>query len=280
MEESMVHLRILSSTLPALPPRARAGLFSLLIHASAVTLLFTLASTQPGRRLIGNTVHLIESSVLAPYLPQVASAGKSGGSGGDLSPLPASRGRLPRIASRQLTLPVVVPNNLHPALPVEPTLLLPPDTKLPDVNLPQFGDPWAQATVPSTGQGCCGGIGDKRGHGIGPGEGTGVGPGTGDSIGGIALRSSGASRPLVVLYKVEPEYSDDARKVQLQGTVVLRIEVDERGLARNLKVIRPLGLGLDERALDAVKQWRFRPAYRNGQPTVATAIVEVSFRLL
>ena len=276
----MVHLRILSSTLPTLPPRARAGLYSLLIHASAVTLLFTLASTQPGRRLLNNTVRLVASSVLAPYLPQVTSAGKSGGSGGDRSPLPASRGRLPRIASRQFTPPVVVPTNLHPVLPMEATLILPPETKLPDVNLPQLGNPWATAVPPSTGQGCCGGIGDKRGKGIGPNDGDGVGPDSGDGIGGIASRSSGASRALIVLYKVEPDYSDDARKAQLQGTVVLRIEVDERGLARDLRVVRPLGLGLDERAMDAVKQWRFRPAFRNGKPTAATAIVEVNFRLL
>jgi len=89
----------------------------------------------------------------------------------------------------------------------------------------------------------------------------------------------GVSAP-VPLYKVEPEYSEEARKAKYQGTVILSIVIDEQGRPRDLKVIRPLGLGLDEKAIEAVSKWRFRPGYKDGKPVAVLATVEVNFRLL
>src|SRR5262249_20777245 len=83
-----------------------------------------------------------------------------------------------------------------------------------------------------------------------------------------------------LLSKIEPEYSDDARKAKLQGSVFLRIVVDERGHAESIEVTQGLVLGLDERAVEAVKKWRFRPAMRVGRPVPASAIVQVVSRLL
>ena len=79
---------------------------------------------------------------------------------------------------------------------------------------------------------------------------------------------------------MEPEYSEDARKVHFQGTVVLTIEVDTNGLPSNIRVVRAIGLGLDERAVQAVEKWRFRPAMSGDHPVIAPALVEVSFHLL
>jgi TonB family protein len=84
----------------------------------------------------------------------------------------------------------------------------------------------------------------------------------------------------VLLWKIEPEYTDEARRARVQGTVVLHIEVDTRGQAQNITVRQSLGLGLDERAIEAVRRWRFRPGYRNGKPWAASALVQVNFRLL
>lgn len=84
----------------------------------------------------------------------------------------------------------------------------------------------------------------------------------------------------MVMFKPEPEYSEEGRKAKLQGVVLLRIEIDERGLPRIVAVRQGLGLGLDEKAVEAVKRWRFRPAMRNGRPVPASAMVEVVFRLL
>jgi TonB family protein len=93
-------------------------------------------------------------------------------------------------------------------------------------------------------------------------------------------RIGGGVTAPTLIYKVEPEYSEEARKAKYQGTVVLYVVVDERGLPRDLRIVRALGLGLDEKAVDAVKQWRFRPGYLNGKPVPVAATVEVNFRLL
>ena len=83
-----------------------------------------------------------------------------------------------------------------------------------------------------------------------------------------------------LLSKVEPEYSEEARRAKYQGTVVLYVEVYPDGKAHNLKVLRSLGLGLDEKAIEAVNKWRFRPGYKDGKPVTVQATIEVNFRLL
>ena len=90
----------------------------------------------------------------------------------------------------------------------------------------------------------------------------------------------GSATPMKLVFKVEPEYSEEARKAKYQGTVVLAIQVGEDGRAHNIRVIRSLGLGLDEKAIEAVRQWRFNPGMCNGQAVDVKASVEVNFRLL
>jgi len=83
-----------------------------------------------------------------------------------------------------------------------------------------------------------------------------------------------------VLTTVEPDYSEEARKARWQGTVVLSVVVDERGRVRSIAVVRPLGLGLDEKAIEAVRKWTFKPGLQNGVPVAVYARVEVTFHLL
>jgi len=96
---------------------------------------------------------------------------------------------------------------------------------------------------------------------------------------GVYEVGGGVSAP-TVLYKVEPAYSEEARKAKYQGTVILRAEIDTTGHAVNLQVIRGLGMGLDEKAVEAVNKWRFRPGYKDGRPVTVAASIEVVFRLL
>ena len=84
----------------------------------------------------------------------------------------------------------------------------------------------------------------------------------------------------MILVKVEPEYSEEARKAKFQGAVLLSIVVDAEGRPQNIRVIRPLGMGLDEKAIEAVSKWRFRPGYKDGKAVPVQANVEVNFRLL
>jgi TonB family protein len=83
-----------------------------------------------------------------------------------------------------------------------------------------------------------------------------------------------------LILKIEPEYTEEARKAKYQGTVLLSVEIDDTGHVTDAKIVRQLGLGLDQKAIDAVKRWRFKPATKNGQPVTMWTEVEVSFRLL
>lgn len=220
---------------------------------------------------------------IAPYLPQVAKdQGGGGGGGGDRSPLPASLGRLPKQDLQQLAPPTVIIRNEHPLLPVEPTVIVPPDVKIPQPNILALGDPLhGVAGPPSNGTGSGGGIGSGSGGGVGSGSGAGVGPGTGGGFGSGAFRPGvgGVSAPQLV-FKVEPEYTEEARKAKYQGTVTLYVVVDADGVVRTIRVAHSLGLGLDEKAVEAVKQWKFIPGKKDGRPVAVTASIEVTFRLL
>lgn len=221
----------------------------------------------------------------AVFLPDLSPApvmqvNKGGGGGGDRSLLAASKGRLPKIAPRQFTPPAAVINNPNPKLIMDPSILAPPDVAMPNVNMSQYGDPLAKLGPASNGPGSGGGIGSGHGGGVGPGGGGGYGPGSDGGFGGGVYRVGNGTTAPVVLYKKEPEYSEEARKAKYQGTVVLYIEVDPSGRAVNPRVLRSLGLGLDEKALEAVRQWKFKPGYRDGKPVTVAAQIEVNFRLL
>jgi TonB family protein len=254
---------------------AKGPALSVTIHCAAVALLFLAGANLKVRQTVEST--LDRMTLIEPYVP---SAGRGGGGSGDRSPLPASKGRLPRIAPRQFTPPLVVIHNLDPKLPMEPTLVISADVKLPQVDLSVLGDPYGRKGPPSNGTGTGGSIGDGDGTGIGPGKGPGVGPGEGGDSGGGPRWIGGASTAPVVLFQVEPEFSEEARKAKLQGVVMLYGEVDVNGRLRNIRVTRGLGLGLEEKAVEAVKQWRFRPGTRDGKPVVSAAAIEVNFHLL
>lgn len=249
---------------------------SVTIHCAIVALLLLAGANPKVRETIQPTLDRIR--LISPYIP---STHTGGGGSGDRSLLPASKGRLPRIAPRQFTPPAAILHSTEPKLPIEPTLVMSADVRLPQVDVLALGDPWGKNGPPSNGTGKGGSIGDGEGTGVGPGKGHGVGPGEGGDTGGYGLHGfTGASTAPVVVYQVEPEFSEEARKAKLQGVVMLYAEVDTNGRLRNIRVTRGLGLGLEEKAIEAVKQWRFRPGYRDGKPVVAGAAIEVNFHLL
>ena len=146
----------------------------------------------------------------------------------------ASQGRLPRLAPRQSAPPLAVLTNLNRKLPVEPTLIVAPDVTLPHVTIAGLGDPFGKFGPPSNGPGSGSGIGTGDGTGVGPGKGPGLGPSQGGNAGGIRGVDSleGMTTGPVVLFKVEPEFSEEARKARLQGVVMLPAEVDTNGKLR------------------------------------------------
>ncbi len=256
----------------------RAFLSSFVIHVTVVALAFSLATNKDVQQSVAKAVTLIAPDI-APYIPQPRKQ-TGGGGGGARDPLPAPKGKLPRAAPRQFTPPTAVVTNPDPKLIMEPTIVVPPDVTLPQVSMAQFGDPLGRIGPPSSGTGSGGGIGSGSGGGVGPGRGAGFGPGEGGGFGGGVFRAGGGVTAPVVVYRIEPEYSEEARKAKYMGTVILYIEVNERGLPQNPRVTRALGMGLDEKAIEAVMKWRFQPGRRDGKPVTVAAQVEVNFRLL
>jgi periplasmic protein TonB len=215
---------------------------------------------------------------LEPYLTPVGthpSAG--GGSGGAAEKTPASRGIAPRAALEQLTPPIVIHNNVQPKLVAEATVIAPPDLNFPRTHEP--GDPLSDLARASNGAGVSGGIGGNFGTGVGGEGGRGRGPGSGDGCcGDLYSIGNGVSMPRAI-YAPEPEFSEEARKKKYQGEVTLLATIGADGIPRNLTVVRSLGMGLDEKALEGVRTWRFEPARKNGRPVAVQMNIIVNFNL-
>jgi TonB family protein len=222
----------------------------------------------------------IQSAVvdISPYvLPKADKEAGGGGGGGDRDKLAASKGALPKQGREQFTPPMVIRRNENPKLEVTPTVVAPTISM---ASLPNLGDPLSKVVgPPSNGTGSGGGIGSGSGGGVGSGRGPGVGPGWGGGIGGGPYRVGGGVSAPRILFAPDPEYSEEARKAKYQGTVVLWVVVGPDGRPRDVRVQRSLGLGLDEKAVEAVRTWKFDPARKDGQPVAVQINVEVNFRL-
>jgi len=257
-------------------------MMSMGFQAGIVVIVLVLTASKTVRNAVSKTVLTYVADTAPPEVkmkPQPQQS-QGGGGGGDRSPLPASYGKLPKFALRQFTPPVAVYNNMDPKLSVEPTLIGDPNTQVANVDYPLYGDPLSKYMTPSNGQGSGGGIGNGKGGGVGNGNGGGYGPGSGGGTGGGVFRVGGGVSPPVLLYKKEPEYSEEARKAKHQGTVLLYVQIDPSGHAINMKVVKSLGLGLDEKAMEAVQNWKFTPGKKDGKAVTVEATIEVNFRLL
>ena len=221
--------------------------------------------------LVGNEI--------GPYvLPESKTKVGGGGGGGEADKLQASKGGLPKLAKEQITPPMVIRRNDDPKLAVAPSVVVPPELRLP-TSL-QLGDPLKGVIgPPSSGTGSGGGIGDGRGGGVGSGVGPGVGDGVGGGYGGGLYHVGGGVTAPRAIFSPDPEFSEEARKAKYQGTVVLWVVVGVNGRAQDLRIAQSLGMGLDEKAIEAVKSWRFEPARMSGQPVPVQVQVQVNFRL-
>jgi len=253
----------------------RSALISGLIHAAAILLVLIASRVQ---RLPAPAVTRVTPLVfhdVPRYIPRVTHQGGGGGAGDTTR---ASLGQLPSVKLRQFTPPAAVIRNYNPQLAMEPTLVGTPQIMVAVPNLP-YGDPNGVPGTHSGGRGTGGGIGDGYDGGVGDGN----GPGHGDAeCCGVSGQTHivGSIVAPVLLTKTDPEYSDEARRAKVQGIVVLHIDVDAHGQPQNIVVVQGLGLGLDQRAVDAVRRWKFRAGSVNGKPAVTSAEVQVTFRLL
>jgi periplasmic protein TonB len=258
---------------------------SLIVHVAMVggLIAISIMGAKVVKEIPKQTVNLIAPDLTPPELPMTKKSAQTaggGGGGGDHDKLQAPKGKLPKAAMEQITPPAMVIRNDNPKLPVEPTVVLPPQIKMAS-NMPNIGNPMSAVPSgpPSNGTGGGGGIGSGNGGGVGSGTGPGVGPGRGGGIGGGVFRVGGGVSPPRALDTPDPEYSEEARKAKYQGTCVLWLIVGPDGKPRDIKVARALGMGLDEKAIEAVRNWKFEPAMKDGKPVAVQINVEVNFRL-
>jgi periplasmic protein TonB len=242
-------------------PIARSQAFSLGLHLLLALLLLAVLRSIRAPLEPPKPHHAIPLTFVRP-----PKAPESRGGGSNQTALPAGHGAPPPTAHRTFIPPA---SSEHPVLSLPITIAF--DIPI-DNTSAIIGDPLSHFAAGAFGShgangigdhGCCKGIGDSQ-----------AGP-PGSSV----YRGRGVTPPQLV-YKVDPEFSEEARHAKHQGVVVLIIEVDASGNVRNVRVRQSLGLGLDEKAVDAVSHWRFRPAVLNGKPVTTEATVEVNFQLL
>ena len=249
-------------------------------HAAVFALIALMVLA--GRRPFASGSRSVVKLDVAPLLPLTSNAGQpmgGGGGGGLQSSIEASKGHLPMIAKTQITPPQLLEVD-HPRLSVPATVVLPPQIKPPDANLPNVGLPQSpQVALGSQGSGADSGYGSGAGGGVGSGVGNGIGAGEDGGYGGGVMRvGRGVSAPDLI-YSVDPEFSDEARRVKYQGVCIVELIVDEQGHPQKVHVVRWLGMGLDEKAVQAVEKYRFKPAYFRGRPVPVYIDVAVTFRI-
>lgn len=280
-------LKLTSKPLPVKPLWARnkqysrvqaitVALHALLLAAIVVPIAHQMAETTQA------SMDIVDISPYLPRLPAGKEIAGGGGGGGERQPEPPTQGKIPKWTMTRITPPLLAPKNLTPKLTADPTLLGPPELKISSPDLVNFGDPLSGLLSASAGPGGGGGMGTGTGGGIGSGTGGGLGPGSGGGTGGGAFRpgTGGVGFPSC-LYCPSPQYSEDARKAKYQGTVVLQVIITPDGRATNIEVVKGPGLGLEEKAVEAARTWRFKAAVGpSGRPVATITLIEVNFRLL
>ena len=252
----------------------RHQVISVILHIAVIGLLLIPIAAVPTTPLPSH-----EPLIFQPVkLPQPIDAA-AGGGGGPHHDTPITQGSLPKIARRPLLEPKQRPQEAARMM-IEPAVNLKIEL---DPALPKFaqlGSPWAPPGPPSDGVGTAGYQGDGQGGPVGPGKGgKGIGPG---DQGGVNMRGGNCGQPSnpVLVYKVEPEFTEEARKARVQGSVLIKAVVSETGIVREPQVTRSLGMGLDERAIEAVAKWRFKAGVKDCRAAPMSAWIEVHFHLL
>lgn len=242
---------------------------SLVINIAIVALIFYIAARKVG---IIPPPHVQEISLVDPPPPPPKLPPKlttMGGGGGQKGPTPVTKGNPPQFKPEQLNPPKAPVENAKLTPPV--TVDVDPNIKMAKSDVPNFGMPNSPLVGMSLGNG--------KGSGIGSGNGNGLGPGSGGNIGGGLRRIGGGVSAPVVLFAPEPEFSEEARKAKVAGNVLVYLQVDTSGHPTHVRVLRGIGLGLDEKAMEAVRQYKFRPAMENGHPVAVEMNVEVNFQI-
>lgn len=253
---------------------------SFVTHGGVIALILW-AAAQAHTHLVETKNHVITPITFRPFIPVVTAPKVMGGGGGGGAHqfVEASKGHLPPAAKTQTVAPQLLRID-HPKMSVEPTIVMPQQIRIADNNMPNMGAPQStQVAMASQGTGSGSGFGQGLGGGIGAGRGAGIGPGSGGGYGGGVMSVGGGVSAPQLVHSVHPEFTDEARQANYQGVVSIQLIVDANGNPENIQVIRHLGRGLDQKAIEAVHQYKFRPAMYQGHPVPVRLVVDVDFHL-
>jgi TonB family protein len=258
--------------------KGNAQTASAIFHVAVCCLALVFLSSTPGGKQFLRKIDIGASASILPYLRPVDTntlgqpgLGRDSG-GGENDPRPTRRGNLAPGSSMPLA-PPRLPQNRDTELPVPPAVF-DPNAPANVRTVTNLGLPWMDKDTDSAGPG--------SGHGFGSGHGGGMGDGDGDGAGEGEDGSAYAnvvSQP-VCSYCPDPEYTEEARKGKLQGIVTAQVLIGADGTAKRIRIVRGLGMGLDERTIETVRHWHFVPArdaHQRGVPVWVT--IEVMFRL-
>jgi protein TonB len=272
--------------------KMESGMLSLFVHAAVLGLIFVAIHEAEKPTPKNDNIIFVNNPIVSPFEGDGMEGG-GGGGGGKNQPMPPATGRMPDTTRDQMIPPD--PENPKPLMPAEDLLDQVASVQMP-IDIPQDQSlPIGVIDAPpngsmSSGPGSGGGIGTGRGTGVGPGTGAGVGPGSGGGMGGGSGGGIGSGigpyvvgngvKPPEVLFQPLPAYTEEARKARAEGIVLIQAIIRKDGTVDSFKVLRGLGYGLDESAINTIAtKWRFKPGTYKGLPVDVQANIEVSFRL-
>lgn len=258
-----------------------SSILSVFLHAAIIAGVVWLVIHAPKQIRLAHHARVTPIE-FRPFIPMTQPTPKpmgGGGGGGAHQVVEPTRGHLPQVAKTQVVPPQVLVVD-HPKLAAPPTVAMPQPVKIPDSKMPNLGAPQStQIALASQGMGSGSGFGQGSGGGIGSGAGSGVGMGGGGGYGGGVMSVGGGVSAPQLIHSVDPEFTDEARRAKFQGSVSIQLIVDRYGNPQDIEVVRHLGMGLDEKAIEAVRQYKFRPAMFQGHPVAVQMIINVNFHL-
>lgn len=217
----------------------------------------------------GDTIHIGDFPLFAPHL--ASDGGRGSGANDPVAPI---EGRTPPYSAAPIA-PPMTPLIQQPRLPAESAIAirLPDDSSMPNIGVHNS----INVTRASNGPGTDGGMGTGKNGDYGPGNGNGGwGPGNGSTI--YAPGQAGLILPTLI-FAPQAEFSDEARRKKYQGVCMVALIVDTHGNPQDLRVIRALGMGLDEKALEVIRKYKFKPGTKDGKPVPVRITVRIDFNL-
>ena len=268
------------------PKRLGLSFAASLCFDIVAVLLIILASRLSARNATDSRFVLAQPNDQIIWIAE-SGPGGGGGGGGNQMPEPPRKAELPGKA--KITVPVAKPPELE--VPKEVPKEQPPPVQ--ELNIPAVTQASAAEALQglidaqprplsaSQGSGIGGGAGTGRGSGVGPGTGSGLGPGSGGGTGGGVYHPGNGVTTPVPLSEVKPQYTSEAMRARIQGQVWVECVVQPNGMCTDVQVTRSLDptFGLDNEAVKAARQWRFKPGTRLGQPVPVLVTIELSFAL-